>query len=115
MDIELALALIAVAAIVIGTVSWLLFLIFSVWRIERVIVGSGRSRPCLWDGVGMRTVWYGWIIVFNTEAFSALERSMLDPEMILPHLRVWDKVLGWLFMVSLHTVLVCVVIDWVIP
>ncbi|PAU80717.1 hypothetical protein CK501_09915 [Halovibrio salipaludis] len=111
---ELWLSLVAVASMMLGALSWLLFLIFSVWRIEEAITSSGQPRPCRWDGVGMRTVWYGWIIVFNTNTFSALERSMLEPNEILPRFKVWDKVLGWVFMLSLHTMLACLIADMVI-
>ena len=113
MDYGFWLSLIAVISLIIGAVAWFTFLFASVWRIERRIQAAGEPRPCMWDGIGLRVMWYAWAIAFSTESFSQLERWMLDPELVEPCLRSTDKILAWIIIVSVYLLLVCNIIEWI--
>lgn len=72
MDGELIFAFVFAGCLLTVMVSWLVFGRMSMARIEKAIMAEGKPRPCSWDGVGGRLVWYAYAV--------ALHHQEINPE-----------------------------------
>lgn len=113
MDYGFWLSLIAVISLMVAVISWLFFLTLSIWRIEKCILETGHPRPCPWDGLGLRAMWYAWAIGLPSKSSSDFERWMLDPKDLAPYTKPFDKLLANILLVSSYTLLACIIIDWI--
>ena len=103
MGIDLSFALVFVAALTTATITWFVFLVSSVWRMEKRIMEEGKARPCLWDGLGGRAFWYSWTIALPARVFNSEDDSFLNTADVKRYTTLWDYVLAWVLMVSSYT------------
>ena len=103
MSFNLIFSLVFVATLATATVTWFVFLVFSVWRMEKRIMEEGKARPCLWDGLGGRAFWYSWTIALPARVFNSEDDSFLNTADVKRYTTLWDYVLAWVLMVSSYT------------
>jgi hypothetical protein len=86
--------------------SWLLLARITMVNIERRIIASGGQRPCPWDGVGSRIVFYAYGIILPEQRAKRLGR-IFDVSLIRNHATYRDKILSvffiacWVFFIGL--------------
>lgn len=113
MDFELVLATVAVSALILMTVLWMVFLFYSVRRIEKGIVSENKPRPWQWDPMGWRAFFYAWTVALPARFFNEVDDRALNTEDVKRYSTKTDRVIALLFMIASHTVLLSVIVAWV--
>lgn len=80
--------------------SWLLFARVSMARIEKDMRDDGLTRPCPWDGVGGRAVWYAFAIGLPISAFNPRHDPLIDVPLVRQYAKPIDRTLGLMLVVS---------------
>lgn len=109
---EFWLSAAAVTALLIMVPAWATFLVVSVWRIEKHIKAEGKTRPCLWDGIGGRAFWYCWTVALPASFFNERDDLLLNTADVKRYVRSVDRYLAWVLLVSSLIMLLCVLFDW---
>lgn len=97
--------MVLVFSLLIGCIAWSIFFFYSVWRIERGITSEGKPRPCLWDGIGGRAMFYAWTLTFPNSNYSEREESLLCTADVLRYAKLQDYILGRILFFSIATVI----------
>lgn len=87
-------------------VSWVIFGRLSMARIEKSIMAEGKPRPCPWDGVGGRLVWYAYTVALPAHFFNELDDRQLNTADVKRYTTRADRIRAWVFMVSGHGMVV---------
>lgn len=90
--------------------SWLLLARITLRNIENKIIVSGGQRPCPWDGLGSRIVFYAYGIVLPEKQAGRLER-IYDVSLVRNHSTRTDKALCIFFLVCWLFFLCLIVAD----
>ena len=80
--------------------SWLGFARLSMARIERDMQRDGLARPSRWDGLGLRVLWYLYVIVLPVGDWNRADDPLIDVPTVRRYASRFDRVLGWVFFVS---------------
>jgi hypothetical protein len=91
---------------------WIVFGFFSMRKIERGIVSEGKPRPCQWDPVWGRAIFYAWSVSLPNSFFSTVEDRILNTADVKRYANTTDKILAWMLMISSHTMLGCIIVGW---
>lgn len=91
-------------------VSWVVFGRLSMARIEKCIMAEGKPRPCPWDGVGGRVVWYAYTAALPASFFNDLDDRQLNTADVKRYTTKADRIRAWVFMVSGHGFVLLVII-----
>ena len=81
-------------------VLWLLFARISMARIERDMKDDGVIRPCPWDGIGGRAVWYAFAIGLPISAFNPRHDPLIDVPLVRQYAKPIDSTLGLMLVIS---------------
>jgi hypothetical protein len=114
MDFELWVAFIFVISLVVTVTFWLVFGFLSMRKIEKGIVSEGKPRPCQWDPIWGRAIFYAWSVSLPARFFSTVEDRILNTADVKRYANTTDKVLAWILMISSHTMLGCGIISWIV-
>lgn len=109
---ELIYGFISLGLLVLTFVSWLVFRLVSMRRMERAIMAEGQPRPCPWDGIGFRVTLYAAALTGPRWAFSEWDEKPwnLSPGLVQRHSQPLDRVLAWVFMSSLYVFFIVTVL-----
>lgn len=90
---------------IIVAISWIGFGRHTMARVERNLMDEGLQRPAPWDGVGLRIMFYAFIVAFPGGSHQAnpLYHYLSD---IKRHTTDFDRKLGLVFVVSTHVMIV---------
>ncbi|MFL1482732.1 hypothetical protein [Marinobacter sp. LN3S78] len=102
MNVELAFAFTFVILLTISMVSWLVFGRLSMARIEKAIISEGKPRPCPWDGVGGRVIWYAYTVALPAAWFNELDNRQLNTADVKRYTTRSDQCRAWVLMVAAH-------------
>ena len=106
MDFESVYALVAVLCLIIMMISWVIFGFFSMRRIEKSIMAEGKPRPCSWDGIGGRVIWYAYTVSLPAYFFNELDDRQLNTADVKRYTTRADRIRAWVLMVSGHSMAV---------
>lgn len=98
--IEGLFAITFVLLIVAMAISWIGFARLSMARIEREMKKDGLERPCPWDGVGYRAIWYAYAIVLPVGKLNPSNDPTIDVPTVRRYATSFDRKLGLFFMVA---------------
>lgn len=93
-------------------ISWIAFARLSMARIEREMRADGLPRPCPWDGVGGRAIWYAWAIALPIGPWNRLNDPLIDVPRVRQYASRRDVILGRWLMGSGYTFVVIGVAGW---
>ncbi|MFC4257639.1 hypothetical protein ACFOZ5_01195 [Marinobacter lacisalsi] len=102
MTFDLAFAFIGVTFLIVTMLSWLVFGRLSMARIERAIMAEGKPRPCPWDGVGGRLVWYAYAVALPESFFNDIDNRQLKTSDVKRYSTRADYYRAWVFMIAGH-------------
>lgn len=105
------LANIAVVSLILTTIFWLVFGLTTMRKLDKAFVREGKQRPCQWDPIWGRAIWYTWPIVFSGAGFSDLENHLMDTEVVKRNINRIDKFLGWALFLSTSTMATSLIIS----
>ena len=86
-------------------VAWVTFARVSMARIEKAMKRDGLDRPCPWDGVGGRVVWYACAIGLPIGPWNPVNDPLVDVPLLRQYARPLDRKLGLAFVVAAGTFL----------
>lgn len=112
MDGELLIAFIAVTALIISTVSWVVFLFYSVRRIEKGIVAEGKPRPCQWDPMGFRAFFYAWKVSFPVSFLRYFDDGLINVSDVKRYANKADFWIASVLNVFSHLMLLMIIVSW---
>lgn len=92
--------------------SWLIFGISTMRKLDKAIVAEGTPRPCQWDPMWWRAHLYVWPIIFSGESFSELENRIIDTQDVKKNINTFDKILAWILFLSNWTMLAGLLVGW---
>ncbi len=110
MNVELVFAFTFVILLSVSMVSWLLFGRLSMARIEKAIMSEGKPRPCPWDGVGGRVIWYAYTVALPSSWFNELDDRQLNTADVKRYTTKPDQYRAWTLMVAVHGMVLLVFI-----
>ncbi|TDT37726.1 hypothetical protein DES49_2685 [Halospina denitrificans] len=93
-------AVITLIATLTMCISWLIFARLSMVRIEKEIAHDGMQRPCPWDGVGGRAVWYAFAIGLPISSFNPTADPLINVPLVRRYAKPIDRTLGLLLVIS---------------
>lgn len=108
MDAELIFAFIFAGCLLTAMVSWLVFGRLSMAKIEKSIMAEGKPRPCPWDGVGGRLVWYAYAVALPESFFNDIDNRQLKTSDVKRYTTKADRLRAWVFMIAGHGFVVLV-------
>ena len=106
MDYEFLYALVWIISLIIMMFSWVVFGRLSMARIEKSIMAEGKPRPCSWDGVGGRIIWYAYTVALPARFFNKLDDRQLNTADVKRYTTRADRIRAWVLMISGHTMMV---------
>jgi hypothetical protein len=84
----------------IMAVVWVAFARISMARIEKTMVQDGLNRPCPWDGLGGRAVWYAFAVGLPVGPLNPRNDPLIDVPLVREYARPLDRRLGLALVVS---------------
>ncbi|TDT44257.1 hypothetical protein DES49_0357 [Halospina denitrificans] len=81
-------------------ISWIAFARLSMARIESEMQRDGLPRPCSWDGIGYRALWYAYAIVLPVGPWNPSNDPTIDVPAVRRYATPFDRKLGLFFMVA---------------
>lgn len=88
--------------------AWVIFGRLSMSRIEESIMAEGKPRPCSWDGVGARIIWYAYTVSLPASWFNDIDDRQLSASDIKRYTTRADRIRGWALMIPVHGMVVLV-------
>jgi hypothetical protein len=79
---------------------WLAFARLSMKRIEKAMDKDGVSRPCPWDGVGWRAVWYAFAVGIPIGFWNPANDPLVDVPLLRRYANGFDRQLAFWFVLS---------------
>lgn len=110
MDVELIFAFAFAGCLLTVMISWLVFGRLSMARIENSIMAEGKPRPCPWDGVGGRLVWYAYAVALPESFFNDMDNRQLNTSDVKRYATSADRFRAWVFMIAGHAFVLLVFI-----
>ncbi|SFR47797.1 hypothetical protein SAMN05216203_0661 [Marinobacter daqiaonensis] len=65
-------------------------------------VAEGKPRPCPWDGVGGRLVWYAYAVALPEFFFNDMNNRQLMTSDVKKYTTSADRLRAWAFMIAGH-------------
>ena len=90
--------------------AWVIFGRLSMARIEKSIMAEGKPRPCSWDGVGGRVIWYAYTVALPASWFNELDDRQLNTADVKRYTTKADRIRAWALMVPIHGLVLLVAI-----
>lgn len=109
-DWLLAYDIVAASCLILTVILWALFFWSTVKKVERKIIESGGRRPYSWDPIGGRAFFYSWTVSLPVSLLKKVDDQQLNIEAVKSYLNRWDRIIGTLFMIVSHTLLVMIII-----
>lgn len=113
-SIEYYFSLALIVTLILAVILWSIFFFYSVRRIEEGIVSEGKPRPCRWDPMGLRAIFYAWVILFRPGLFSNVENSILNAYDVQRYATGTDKFIAFWYFMLIHCILLFELISWVL-
>jgi len=88
------------ASFLIVAICWLVFARLSMTRIERSITHDGLDRPCPWDGLGARAIWYACAVGLPVGPWNPSNDPLIDVPLVRRYASPMDRKLGLAFVFS---------------
>jgi hypothetical protein len=79
--------------------AWVIFGRLSMARIEKSIMSEGKPRPCPWDGVGGRLVWYAYAVALPESFFNDIDNRQLNTADVKRYTTTGDSIRAWALMI----------------
>ncbi len=114
MDSTLAISWIGAVSALVMAVFWIVFLFYSVRRIEKGIVAEGKPRPCQWDPMGFRAFFYAWKVSFPLKFLRYVDDGVIDPHDVKRYSNNVDFWLASIFNIASHTMFLMIIVSWVV-
>ena len=108
MTIDLVFALTGVSLLLMSIISYVTFGWLSVLKIEKSIMSEGKPRPCPWDGVGARVVWYAYTVALPASCFNEIDDRQLNTADVKRYTTRADRIRAWSLMIPLHGMMLLV-------
>lgn len=99
-DIGVIFSFLGAGLFILLAVSWIAFARLSMTGIERRLKDSGIGRPCPWDGIGYRALWYAWAISVPIGIFNPHNDPSIDVPVVREYSTSFDRTLARIFIIS---------------
>ena len=106
--------IVGASSLILMAIFWIVFLFYSVRRIERGIVSEGKRRPCQWDPIGLRAFFYASKVAFPLKLLRYLDDGLFDPQDVKRHSSDVDFWLASILVVAWYTVGLVILLSWII-
>jgi len=113
LDSTLAISWVGVVAALVMAVFWIIFLFYSVRRIERGIVSEGKQRPCQWDPMGLRAFFYASKVAFPLKVLKYLDDGLIEPQDVKRYSSNVDFWLASILVVAWYTLGIVILVSWI--
>lgn len=99
-DTGVVFAFLGAVLFIVLAISWITFARLSMTGIERRLEDSGIARPCPWDGIGYRALWYAWAISVPIGTFNPRNDPSIDVPVVREFSTSFDRTLARIFVLS---------------
>lgn len=114
MNIALFFDFFAVGSLIIALLSWVVFAITTMRKIDNSIVKKGKPRPCQWDPMFFRALLYAWPTALPEKIFNEFDDRIVNTEDVKSVVNAFDKIIASLILIGSFNIVLITVFDWFI-